>query len=97
MPSTIAPSTNSTAQTVVARDSTVAPARAERRLARTAAERVGDVAALSLLQEDDHHQHEADDHVHGENEVIQHIDREPASSRFARKRDREPAVKSVCQ
>ena len=42
----------------------VAPAlRAERGLARTAAERAGHVAALALLQEDHQQQHQADQHV----------------------------------
>ena len=46
--------------------------RAERRLAAAAAERVGDVAALALLEQHDQHQHEADQDVNRRDEVIQH-------------------------
>ena len=64
MPSTSAPTMNSTAHDGRrARQHGRAAARAERRLARAAAKRVGDVAALALLQQDDQHQHQADEHV----------------------------------
>ena len=74
IPSTIAPTTKSTAQTVVARDSTVAPLRAPNAAwLAAAAERVGDVAALALLEEHDQHQHEAGEHVKRCDEVVQHL------------------------
>ena len=64
MPSTSAPTMNSTAQIGRRpRQHGRAAARAERRLAAAAAKRAGDVAALALLEQDHQHQHEADEHV----------------------------------
>ena len=73
IPRASAPRMNSTAAIVVARDRTVAPLRAPKAAWLVAAAKcVGDVAALALLEQDDQHQHQADQHVENRGEVVQH-------------------------
>ncbi len=70
-----APSMNSAPRMADALVRTVAPCPgAKRRLAATAAERRGDIAALALLQQDGQQQQQADDHVQGHEKPIQHND-----------------------
>ena len=67
------PSMNNAPRIVVARVSTVAPARAPKAaLAAGTAEGGGDVATLALLQQNDDQQQEAHDDVEGQEDVEQH-------------------------
>ena len=64
---------NAAARPAVTLVSTVAPARAPNTAwLRAAAEGVGDVAALALLQQDHDHQQQADEDVQRDEQVIQH-------------------------
>ena len=68
----IAPSMNSTPSTVVAFVSTVAPARAESRLAPAAAERARHVAPFALLQQHDEQEEQTREHVESGDQVVKH-------------------------
>ena len=72
---TNAPTRNSVPSTVVARVRTVAPERAPKAVwLLDAAEGRCDVAALALLEQDDHQQQQADQHVQREQDVVEHSD-----------------------